>query len=456
MHILIEKGHIIDPSQGIDGIGNILIEDGKIVEIKIEGHGETEKQRNRDTRCSSPSLRVSESPSHEEELRIINAAGMFVIPGLIDMHVHLREPGFEYKETIKTGTAAAIRGGFTTVCCMPNTLPVNDNASVTEFIIRKSLEGLCTVLPIGAITKGQKGEELVEMGTMKDEGCIAFSDDGLPVMNSLMMRRALEYSKAFNLPIISHCEDLTLSEDGVMSEGLLSMTLGLRGIPAEAEQIMVFRDILLAELTQGKLHIAHVSTKGSVKLIRDAKKRGVNVTAETCPHYFSLTEDAVKNYDTNAKVNPPLRTNKDIDAIKEGLKDGTIDVIATDHAPHHRDEKLREFDLAPSGISGLETALGLSMRLVDEGVITINQLIEKMSVNPSRILGLCNPPSFFITGPKGTLSKGTDADVAIIDTKKEFRVEASKFFSKGKNTPFEGWVLKGMPVLTVCKGKIYE
>jgi len=456
MHILIEKGHIIDPSQGIDGIGNILIEDGKIVEIKIEGHGETEKRRNRDTRCSSPSLRVSESPSHEEELRIINAAGMFVIPGLIDMHVHLREPGFEYKETIKTGTAAAIRGGFTTVCCMPNTFPINDNASVTEFIIRKSLEGLCTVLPIGAITKGQKGEELVEMGTMKDEGCIAFSDDGLPVMNSLMMRRALEYSKAFNLPIISHCEDLTLSEDGVMSEGLLSMTLGLRGIPAEAEQIMVFRDILLAELTQGKLHIAHVSTKGSVKLIRDAKKRGVNVTAETCPHYFSLTEDAVKNYDTNAKVNPPLRTNKDIDAIKEGLKDGTIDVIATDHAPHHRDEKLREFDLAPSGISGLETALGLSMRLVDEGVITINQLIEKMSVNPSRILGLCSPASFLITGPKGTLSKGTDADVAIIDTKKEFRVEASKFFSKGKNTPFDGWMLKGAPAVTISKGKIYE
>jgi len=451
MHILIEKGHIIDPSQGIDGIGNILIEDGKIKEVYIQSKEQKAKSK------SSP---PQPSPSMEEGLppadRIINAKGMFVIPGLIDMHVHLREPGFEYKETIKTGTAAAIRGGFTTVCCMPNTFPVNDNASVTEFIIRKSLEGLCTVLPIGAITKGQKGEELVEMGTMKDEGCIAFSDDGLPVMNSLMMRRALEYSKAFNLPIISHCEDLTLSEDGVMSEGLLSMTLGLRGIPAEAEQIMVFRDILLAELTQGKLHIAHVSTKGSVKLIRDAKKRGVNVTAETCPHYFSLTEDAVKNYDTNAKVNPPLRTNKDIEAIKEGLKDGTIDVIATDHAPHHRDEKLKEFDLAPSGISGLETALGLSMRLVDEGVITINQLIEKMSVNPSRILGLCSPPSFFITGPKGTFAKGADADVAIIDTKKEFRVEASKFFSKGKNTPFDGWMLKGAPAITISKGRIYE
>ena len=451
MHILIEKGHIIDPSQGIDGIGNILIEDGKIKEILIISDEQRAKSKSPPT-YPSPSGGESQPPA----VQIINAEGKVVIPGLIDMHVHLREPGFEYKETIKTGTAAAIRGGFTTVCCMPNTFPINDNASVTEFIIRKSLEGLCTVLPIGAITKGQKGEELVEMGTMKDEGCIAFSDDGLPVMNSLMMRRALEYSKAFNLPIISHCEDLTLSEDGVMSEGLLSMTLGLRGIPSEAEQIMVFRDILLAELTHGKLHIAHVSTKGSVKLIRDAKKRGVNVTAETCPHYFSLTEDAVKNYDTNAKVNPPLRTNKDIEAIKEGLKDGTIDVIATDHAPHHQDEKLKEFDLAPSGISGLETALGLSMRLVDEGVITINQLIEKMSVNPSRILGLCSPPSFFITGPKGTLSKGTDADVAIIDTKKEFRVEASKFFSKGKNTPFDGWMLKGAPAITISKGKIYE
>jgi dihydroorotase len=457
VRILIEKGHIIDPSQGIDGVGDVLIEDGKIVEIRIEGHGETEKRRNRDTQRSSPSLQVSESPSHKEELRIINAEGMFVIPGLIDMHVHLREPGFEYKETIKTGTAAAIKGGFTTVCCMPNTLPINDNASVTEFIIRKSLDGLCTVLPIGAITKGQKGKELVEMGTMKDEGCIAFSDDGLPVMNSLIMRRALEYSKAFGLPIISHCEDLTLSEGGVMSEGLLSMTLGLKGIPAEAEQIMVFRDILLAELTRGKLHIAHVSTEGSVRLIREAKKRGVDVTAETCPHYFSITENAVKNYDTNAKVNPPLRTNKDIEAIKEGLKDGTLDVIATDHAPHHRDEKLKEFDLAPSGISGLETALGLSMRLVDEGVLTINQLVEKMSFKPAQILGLLTPHlSSRTIGPKGTLSAGADADITILDTEKEFTVEASNFFSKGRNTPFDGWILKGAPVFTISKGKIHE
>ncbi len=454
MTILIQNGHIIDPSQGIDGFGDVLIEDGKIKEIRIQN---TEYRSQKSNPPLPPFSKGGRGGITNSELKTINAEGMFVIPGLIDMHVHLREPGFEYKETIKTGTAAAIRGGFTTVCCMPNTFPINDNASVTEFIIRKSLDGLCTVLPIGAITKGQKGKELVEMGTMKDEGCIAFSDDGLPVMNSLIMRRALEYSKAFGLPIISHCEDLTLSEDGVMSEGLLSMTLGLRGIPAEAEQIMVFRDILLAELTRGKLHIAHVSTEGSVKLIRDAKRRGVNVTAETCPHYFSLTEDAVKNYDTNAKVNPPLRTKKDIEAIKEGLKDGTIDVIATDHAPHHRDEKLREFDLAPSGISGLETALGLSMKLVDEGVLTINQLAEKMSLNPARILGLLTPHlSSLITGPKGTLAVGSDADITILDTEKEVTVEASKFVSKGKNTPFDGWVLKGVSLITISKGRIHE
>lgn len=436
MEILIENGHIIDPSQGIDGIGNILTEDGKIKEVYAKNR--EEKYENRDSR-----LRTLNS-----ELRTIDAKGLYVFPGLIDMHVHLREPGYEHKETIKTGTEAAIRGGFTTVCCMPNTYPVNDNASVTEFIIRKAaLEGLCTVLPIGAITKGQKGEELVEMGTMKEQGCIAFSDDGLPVMNSLIMRRALEYSKAFSLPIISHCEDLTLSDDGVMSEGLLSMTLGLKGIPAEAEQIMVFRDILLTELTRGKLHICHVSTERSVNLIRDAKRRGVNVTAETCPHYFSLTEEAVKNYDTNAKVNPPLRAKKDIDAIKEGLRDGTIDVIATDHAPHNRDEKLREFDLAPSGISGLETALSLSLRLVDEGILSIKQLIEKMSFNPAKILGLSS---------KGNLMPGSDADITVVDLNKEFTVDANKFLSKGKNTPFDGWKVKGTPVITISKGRIYE
>ncbi len=435
MKIFIKGGHIIDPSQGVDGVGDIFIENGKIKEIRTQAPPHPPLNKGGRMRGSDP------------DLHTIDVRGLKVVPGLIDMHVHLREPGFEYKETIKSGTMAAIRGGFTTVCCMPNTFPINDNASVTEFIKRKaSQEGYCTVLPIGAITKGEKGEELAEIGTMKNEGCVAFSDDGQPVMNSLIMRRALEYSKAFNVPIISHCEDLTLSEDGVMNEGLMSVTLGLKGIPAEAEQIMIFRDILLAELTGGKLHIAHVSTEGSVGLIRNAKKRGVNVTAETCPHYFSLTEDAVKGYDTNAKVNPPLRTARDIKAIKEGLKDGTIDVIATDHAPHHRDEKSKEFDMAPFGISGLDTALSLSLKLVRENILSLSQLIEKMTLNPAKILSL----------DKGDLMVGSDADLVIIDEDKEFKVEAEHFISKGKNTPFGGRILNGLPVLTICKGKIYE
>ena len=429
MIIRIQNGRIIDPSQGLDSIGDIVIDDKKIKEVITQKSKQKSHAKNSD------------------DCRIIDASNMIVIPGLIDMHVHLREPGFEHKETIRTGTMAAVRGGFTTVCCMPNTFPVNDNASVTEFIKRKaSQEGYCTVLPIGAITKGQKGEELAEIGTMRKEGCVAFSDDGQPVMNSLIIRRALEYSKAFNVPVISHCEDLFLSEGGVMNEGLLSVTLGLNGSPAEAEQIMIFRDIVLAELTGGKLHVAHVSTKGSVDVIRNAKKRRVHVTAETCPHYFSITEDAVKGYDTNAKVNPPLRTEEDVEAIKEGLRDGTIDLIATDHAPHHRDEKLREFDMAPSGISGLETALGLSLRLVENRILTFSQLIEKMALNPARILQI----------DKGTLGVGSDADVVIIDEKKEYTVESQKFISKGKNTPFNGWGLRGMPVITIFKGKVYE
>jgi len=446
MNILIKNGHIIDPSQGIDRVGDILIEDGKIKEVHIQG-----KEQRAKPSPTPPSPSRGEGKGEGESLlsesRIIDAFGLIVIPGLIDMHVHLREPGFEYKETIKTGTMAAVKGGFTTVCCMPNTFPVNDNASVTELIIRKAAqEGLCTVFPIGAITKGQKGEELAEIGTMRKEGCIAFSDDGQPVMNSLIMRRALEYSKAFNVPVISHCEDLTLSEGGVMNEGLLSVTLGLSGIPAEAEMIMVYRDISLAELTGGRLHIAHVSTQGSVKLIRDAKKRGINVTAETCPHYFNLTQDAIKDFNTNAKVSPPLRTERDIEAIKEGLRDGTIDIIATDHAPHHKDEKQREFDMAPFGISGLETALSLSLKLVQKGILTINQLIEKMTLNPAKILRI----------DKGTLKVGSDADIVILDINKEYEVESERFASKGKNTPFEGWVLEGMPILTIYRGRAYE
>ncbi|MDO9289684.1 MAG: dihydroorotase [Thermodesulfovibrionales bacterium] len=433
MKVLIKNGHIIDPSQGIDGVGDILIEDGKIIEVRSQKS---------EVRSKEQKTRTSNS-----ELRTIDASGLYVFPGLVDMHTHLREPGFEYKETIKTGTLAAVRGGFTTVCAMPNTNPVNDNSSVTDLIIRKAIqEGACTVYPIGAITKGQKGEELAEMGIMHSEGCVAFSDDGRPVMNSLIMRRALEYSKTFNVPLISHCEDMNLSEGGVMNEGLLSVTLGLKGIPSEAEEVMIARDIALAGLTRGRLHIAHVSTEGSVIIIRAAKERGINITAETCPHYFSITEAAVEGYNTNAKVNPPLRTAKDVDAIKQGLKDGTIDVIATDHAPHHRDEKLREFDQSPSGISGLETALGLSLKLVEEGILTMNQLIEKMTINPAKIMGI----------NKGTLKNGSDADVIIVNPDKEFKVESEKFASKGKNTPFEGWVLKGAAVITICKGKIYE
>ncbi|MEW6109868.1 MAG: dihydroorotase [Nitrospirota bacterium] len=432
MRILIKDGHIIDASTGIDGIGDILIENWKIIEVRMQ---------------DKKSKKRASDITHSESDKTIDAKGLYVFPGFIDMHTHLREPGFEYKETIRTGTLAAVKGGFTTVCAMPNTNPVNDNSSVTDFIIRKAIqEGACTVYPIGTITKGQRGEELAEMGIMFNEGCVAFSDDGRPVMNSLIMRRALEYARSFNVPVISHCEDMSLSEGGVMNEGLLSITLGLRGIPTEAEEVMVARDIALAKLTGGRLHIAHVSTECSVRLIREAKGMGINVTAETCPHYFSITEDAVKGYNTNAKVNPPLRKQKDIDAIKQGLRDGTIDVIATDHAPHHRDEKLREFDQSPSGISGLETAFSLSLGLVHEGVLDMNQLAEKITVNPARILGI----------DKGMLRAGADADIVIVDTKRDFRVEPERFASKGKNTPFDGWVLRGMPVMTICKGRLYE
>lgn len=434
MKVIIKNGHLMDPSQGIDGLGDIVIENGKITAIGDLGSGIGKKGKT-STQPLTP------------ELRIIDATGLYVLPGLIDMHTHLREPGFEYKETIKTGTMAAVKGGFTAVCAMPNTNPVNDNSSVTDFIIRKALEeGVCAVYPIGAITKGQKGEELAEIGIMHAEGCIAFSDDGRPVTNSLIMRRALEYTRAFNVPVVSHCEDITLSEGGVMNEGLLSATLGLRGIPSESEEIMIARDIALAGLTKGRVHIAHVSTAGSVRLIRNAKERGIDVSAETCPHYFNLTEEAVEEYNTNAKVNPPLRTRKDVEAIKQGLKDDVIDVIATDHAPHHKDEKLSEFDLAPSGISGLETALSLSLRLVHEGVLSMSRLIEKMAVNPSRILGIGG----------GTLRPGSRADVTIVDMNREFNVTSERFSSKGRNTPFEGWVLKGGPVITICNGEVYE
>ncbi|MBC8412853.1 dihydroorotase, partial [bacterium] len=370
-----------------------------------------------------------------------------VIPGLVDLHTHLREPGFEYKETIASGTMAAVKGGFTTVCCMPNTKPSNDSESVTEFIMDKARkEGACTVYPIGAVTRGQKGEELTELDAMSKSGCIAFSDDGMPVTNSLIMRRALEYSKIFNVPIIAHCEDPFLAEGGSVNEGFYSTTVGLKGIPKAAEEIMVARDIILCELTGGKLHIAHVSSGGSVRIIREAKARGIAVTAETCPHYFSLTDERLTTYDTNLKVNPPVRTQEDVDAIKEGLRDGTLDIIATDHAPHHSDDKNREFDTAAFGISGLETAFALSLKLVKDGLIDLNYLIKLMCLRPSLIAGIS----------KGTLQPGADADLAIINTEKEYTVDSAKFLSKGKNSPFHSWQLTGKIEHTIAMGKLYN
>ncbi len=375
---------------------------------------------------------------------MIDASAKLVVPGLIDMHVHLREPGFEYKETIETGTAAAKAGGFTTVCCMPNTDPVNDNRSVTEFILSQAKNAAARVLPIGAITKGSKGEELSEMAELRQAGCCAVSDDGRPVMTAGIMRRAMEYSKIFDMVLVSHCEDKTLSGTGVMNEGIVSTQLGLRGIPRAAEEVMTGRDIALAELTGCRLHIAHVSTAGSVRLIRDAKSRGVKVTAETCPHYFSLTEEAVRGYNTMAKMNPPLRTSEDVAAIKQGLKDGTIDVIATDHAPHAMDEKSGEFDFAPFGIVGLETALGLTLKLVDEGVLPLADAVRKLNLNPSTVLKI----------DKGTLSEGADADITIIDPDIQWTVAASALKSKSKNTPFDGWKMKGKAVQTIVRGKL--
>jgi dihydroorotase len=443
MNILIKNGHTVDPAQGIDGICDIIIEDGKIKEIKQHKAGAKPASDGRGQR---------DREKADNKLTVIDAAGRLVIPGLVDMHVHLREPGFEYKETIKTGTEAAARGGITTVCCMPNTKPVNDNASITAFIVnRAAQEGSCTVYPVGAITKGQRGEELADLAIMYEAGCIAFSDDGRPVLDSLLMRRALEYSKILDAPLISHCEDLSLAAGGVMNEGLLAVTLGLKGIPPQAEEIIVARDIALAELTGGRLHIAHVSTAGSVEIIRAAKKRGIaDITAETCPHYFHLTEDTAKDYNTFAKVNPPLRTKNDIEAVRHGLQDGTLDVIATDHAPHHIDEKMAEFDNAPSGISGLETSLGLSMMLVDDGVLDMSRLIEKMALNPSRILGMINK------GTKGSLKPRSDADLVILDTATEYKVETANFRSKGINTPFAGWTLRARPVTTIAGGRIYR
>ena len=378
-------------------------------------------------------------------MKIIDATGKTVVPGFVDMHVHLREPGYEEKETIETGCLAAAAGGITTVACMANTLPVNDNVSVSRFILeRAKAVGSIDVRPVGAVSKGLRGEELAECGPMKEAGVVAFCDDGNSIMDSGLMRRALECSRKWDLPILSHCEDLGLTRGGVMNEGDLSGELGLKGIPHAAEEIMVARDIMLADLTKGKLHICHVSTAGSVELIRRAKSAGVPVTAETAPHYFTLTEEAVREYGTNAKMSPPLRTMLDRKAIKEGLRDGTIDAIATDHAPHEAASKDVDFSQSSNGIIGLETALPLTLRLVDEGVLSMDGVIAKLSINPSKILGL----------KRGTLSKGSRADITIFDPKRRFVVKKAAFRSKARNTPFDGWKLKGVVELTIAGGRI--
>lgn len=427
MTLLIKGGRVIDPANNIDGTFDIVVRDGKIYGI---GDFSLEQQL--------------AATKVENEGNVIDATGKIVVPGLIDIHVHLREPGYEWKETVKTGTAAAVAGGFTSVACMANTEPVNDEPSVTEYIMRKAKnEGSCNVFPIGAISKGLNGEELANIGELKDAGCVAVSDDGRPVMNADLMRRALEYASSFGLTVISHAEDLTLAKGGVMNEGVIATRLGLKGIPNAAEDVMVARDIALAELTGAKLHIAHVSTKAAVRMIRNAKARGAKVTAETAPHYFTLTEDAVEEYNTNAKMNPPLRTAEDVEAIKEGLRDGTIDCIITDHAPHDPDSKDVEFPLAANGIVGLETSLPLTLRLVGEGVLTLPQAIEKLTINPARAIGL----------NKGTLSVGADADITIIDLNTEWTVEPAKLRSKSKNTPFTAWKMKGRAVKTIVCGR---
>ena len=420
MNLLIKNGRVIDPSQGIDGMLDVVVENGLVKEV---GKGLT-------------------APAGVET---IDAAGMYVVPGLIDMHVHLRDPGLEYKEDIISGTKAAVAGGFTSVCCMPNTKPVIDNKTVASYIINKAkAEGFCNVFPVGSITYGLSGDRMSEIGELKESGCVAVSDDGKPVKNSELMMRSLQYAAGIGIMVISHAEELELVGEGTMNEGFTSTELGLKGIPRVAEDIATSRETLLAEYTGTPIHIAHVSTKGSVRIIREAKARGVKVTCETAPHYFSLTDDAVRGYNTNAKMNPPLREADDVAAIKEGLKDGTIDAIATDHAPHHLDEKDIEFNLAMNGIIGLETSLPLSLGLVDEGVLTLTQLIEKMSSNPSNILSL----------HRATLREGSIADITVIDPKIEWVVEADALASKSKNSPWLGRTLKGGAAVTIVGGKL--
>ena len=421
MDLLHKGGRSIDPSQPLDAKGDLLLVDGKIA-------------------------RAGGTIDGGEDAQVIDCADAIVSPGFVDVHCHLREPGREDVETIATGARAAASGGFTAICAMPNTEPVTDNQAAVGFIIRQAMRaGGARVYPIGAISVGQKGESLAEFGEMVGAGAVAVSDDGKPVVSAQLMRTALEYAQAFNIPVIDHCEEPTLAHGGSMNEGFLSARLGLRGIPSEAEEIMVIRDILLARRTGGHVHLAHMSTKGSVELIRWGKERGIRVTAEVTPHHLTLTEDAVDGYDTHAKMNPPLRTQADVDALRDALRDGTIDVIATDHAPHHYDAKEREFADAPFGIVGLETALALVVtELVDGGVIDFATLVDRMATRPARLFGL----------PGGSLRAGGVADVTVFDPKLEWIVDPAAFLSKGRNTPYAGRKLRGRTLATIVGGRL--
>ena len=418
---LLKNGRVIDPRNGIDGPADLLVTDGQISKV-ITG----------------------KPPSLPSDCQVFDVKGLWVLPGLIDMHVHLREPGEEYKETIATGSRAAAAGGFTAVACMPNTSPVNDSEGVTSLILEKAAGASCRVYPVGCISKGAKGEELADFGEMQQAGVVAVSDDGMPVVNSQLFKRALEYSANYDLLIISHSEDVSLSSGGAMNDGAVSIRLGLRGIPTVAESVSVYRDLAIAEYTGRPVHIAHVSTGEAVDLIRRAKKKKVPVTAETAPHYFTLTDKDVGEYDTNAKMNPPLRSEGDRQAIITGLADGTLDAIATDHAPHSPLEKDKEFDLAANGIIGLETSLSLTMELVRQEVIDPARMVELMAVNPARILGV----------EGGDLSPGSRADITVIDPGKSFVYSEKDIVSKSSNSPFIGRQLTGKSGLTIMGGSI--
>jgi dihydroorotase len=423
MRLLIANGYVIDPSQGINAGKDIFIEDGRVAALL--GRGE----------------------AWPEGAEVFDATGLVVAPGFIDLHTHLREPGQEYKETIASGAAAAVAGGFTSVCAMPNTDPVNDNPAVTSFIVEQS-EGikLANIFPVGAITKGSKGEELAEMGEMKRAGIVAVTDDGRPVPSPGLMRRALEYARGFDLTVMDHCDDRTLAAGGVMHEGEWSLRLGLRGRPALAEESDAMRDCALAELTGARVHLAHVSTRGAIEAVRRAKGRGAQVTCEVTPHHFTLTDAACEGFDTNTKTNPPLRSQSHVEAILEAIADGTVDAVATDHAPHHADEKALEFDHAPFGITGLDTAVALALeRLVHGGHVSLERLVELFSTNPARIFSLAG---------RGTLRPGAFGDVTILDPDLRWTFDASRSRSKSRNTPFDGWTFQGAAVATVVAGRV--